>query len=96
MLRDDDGTRPGGELLSGPEPDLAAADGCPDAPPRVGFFTDTSVEDVRRGHPARPASARSGVGGGGAGLPGAGGHRRADRYGTPTRAGKVSPRTCGR
>ncbi|MFC9156843.1 4Fe-4S dicluster domain-containing protein [Streptomyces bauhiniae] len=43
MVRDDDGTRPGGDLLSGPEPDLAAADGYPDAPPRVGFFTDTSV-----------------------------------------------------
>ncbi|MGV9289467.1 4Fe-4S dicluster domain-containing protein [Streptomyces sp. NPDC003719] len=29
--------------LSGPEPDVAAAAGHPDPPPRVGFFTDTSV-----------------------------------------------------
>ncbi|MET7273732.1 4Fe-4S dicluster domain-containing protein [Streptomyces flaveolus] len=29
--------------LAGPEPDVAAAAGHPDPPPRVGFFTDTSV-----------------------------------------------------
>ncbi|WKX17732.1 4Fe-4S dicluster domain-containing protein [Streptomyces sp. HUAS CX7] len=33
----------GGNLLSGPQPDPARAAGHPDAPPRVGFFTDTSV-----------------------------------------------------
>ncbi|WP_069170043.1 4Fe-4S dicluster domain-containing protein [Streptomyces griseus] len=32
-----------GGLLSGPEPDVARAAGYPDAPQRVGFFTDTSV-----------------------------------------------------
>jgi formate dehydrogenase iron-sulfur subunit len=30
-------------LFSGPQPDVAGAAGYPDAPPRVGFFTDTSV-----------------------------------------------------
>ncbi|MEV7209995.1 MULTISPECIES: 4Fe-4S dicluster domain-containing protein [unclassified Streptomyces] len=33
----------GGNPLSGPQPDPARAAGHPDAPPRVGFFTDTSV-----------------------------------------------------
>ncbi|MDA4889241.1 4Fe-4S dicluster domain-containing protein [Streptomyces sp. MS2A] len=33
----------GGNLLSGPQPEPARAAGYPDAPPRVGFFTDTSV-----------------------------------------------------
>ncbi|MGW1051510.1 4Fe-4S dicluster domain-containing protein [Streptomyces sp. NPDC002521] len=32
-----------GHLLYGPEPDVAGASGYPDAPPRTGFFTDTSV-----------------------------------------------------
>lgn len=32
-----------GNLLSGPEPDPAGDAGHPDPPPRVGFFTDTSV-----------------------------------------------------
>ncbi|MCS0604829.1 4Fe-4S dicluster domain-containing protein [Streptomyces sp. LP11] len=32
-----------GHLLYGPQPDVAGAAGYPDAPPRVGFFTDTSV-----------------------------------------------------
>ncbi|MEU6064627.1 MULTISPECIES: 4Fe-4S dicluster domain-containing protein [Streptomyces] len=44
----DDGTgetRPaeGGTLLSGPQPDVAGAAGHLGSPPRVGFFTDTSV-----------------------------------------------------
>ncbi|WP_306189141.1 4Fe-4S dicluster domain-containing protein [Streptomyces sp. MK5] len=34
---------PSGNLLSGPQPNVAGAAGYPDAPPRVGFFTDTSV-----------------------------------------------------
>nr|BFD86550.1 4Fe-4S dicluster domain-containing protein [Streptomyces sp. Xyl84] len=40
-----EGGRPGasGGLLSGPQPDVARAAGYPDAPPRMGFFTDTSV-----------------------------------------------------
>jgi formate dehydrogenase iron-sulfur subunit len=33
----------GRNLLAGAEPDVAADSGYPDAPPRVGFFTDTSV-----------------------------------------------------
>ncbi|WP_318205269.1 4Fe-4S dicluster domain-containing protein [Streptomyces sp. SCL15-4] len=32
-----------GNALYGPEPDVSGAAGYPDAPPRVGFFTDTSV-----------------------------------------------------
>ncbi|GHE05321.1 hypothetical protein GCM10010339_40740 [Streptomyces alanosinicus] len=40
-------TREGDEILGhpryGPEPDVAGAAGYPDAPPRAGFFTDTSV-----------------------------------------------------
>ncbi|MEU9246256.1 4Fe-4S dicluster domain-containing protein [Streptomyces sp. NPDC048385] len=32
-----------GNLLSGPQPDVAGAAGYPDSPPRMGFFTDTSV-----------------------------------------------------
>ncbi|MYW48615.1 4Fe-4S dicluster domain-containing protein [Streptomyces sp. SID161] len=32
-----------GNALYGPQPDVAGASGYPDAPPRVGFFTDTSV-----------------------------------------------------
>ncbi|MEU0112594.1 4Fe-4S dicluster domain-containing protein [Streptomyces bobili] len=32
-----------GALLSGPQPEVARAAGYPDAPPRMGFFTDTSV-----------------------------------------------------
>ncbi|MEU7428500.1 4Fe-4S dicluster domain-containing protein [Streptomyces sp. NPDC040750] len=31
------------DLLYGPQPDVAGASGYPDAPPRMGFFTDTSV-----------------------------------------------------
>ncbi|MGW0084616.1 4Fe-4S dicluster domain-containing protein [Streptomyces sp. NPDC003393] len=34
---------PSGNLLFGPQPNVAGAAGYPDAPPRVGFFTDTSV-----------------------------------------------------
>ncbi|MEV5954085.1 4Fe-4S dicluster domain-containing protein [Streptomyces sp. NPDC051987] len=30
-------------LLSGPQPDVAGAAGYPDSPPRMGFFTDTTV-----------------------------------------------------
>ncbi|MFF0791234.1 4Fe-4S dicluster domain-containing protein [Streptomyces spiralis] len=37
------GGPPPGNLLFGPQPDVAGAAGYPDAPPRVGFFTDTSV-----------------------------------------------------
>ncbi|MFJ9736260.1 4Fe-4S dicluster domain-containing protein [Streptomyces sp. NPDC101171] len=47
MTPDDDGAAgPGparGHLLYGPQPDVAGAAGYPDAPPRMGFFTDTSV-----------------------------------------------------
>ncbi|WP_251091862.1 4Fe-4S dicluster domain-containing protein [Streptomyces sp. Caat 7-52] len=32
-----------GNALYGPQPDVSGASGYPDAPPRVGFFTDTSV-----------------------------------------------------
>lgn len=32
-----------GNQLFGPQPDVAGASGYPDAPPRMGFFTDTSV-----------------------------------------------------
>ncbi|MEU6671348.1 4Fe-4S dicluster domain-containing protein [Streptomyces sp. NPDC046727] len=32
-----------GNALYGPQPDVSRASGYPDAPPRVGFFTDTSV-----------------------------------------------------
>ncbi|MFE0510680.1 4Fe-4S dicluster domain-containing protein [Streptomyces sp. NPDC058964] len=35
--------RPDGHQLSGPQPDVAGAAGHLDHPPRVGFFTDTSV-----------------------------------------------------
>ncbi|MET8563414.1 4Fe-4S dicluster domain-containing protein [Streptomyces flaveolus] len=38
-----DGDGGHGNLLYGPQPDVAGASGYPDAPPRVGFFTDTSV-----------------------------------------------------
>src|SRR4051812_23404268 len=34
---------PGRNLLSGPQPEVARAAGYTDAPPRMGFFTDTSV-----------------------------------------------------
>ncbi|WP_051707312.1 MULTISPECIES: 4Fe-4S dicluster domain-containing protein [unclassified Streptomyces] len=34
---------PSGNLLSGPQPNVARAAGYPDTPPRMGFFTDTSV-----------------------------------------------------
>lgn len=34
---------PSGNLLFGPQPNVAGAAGYPDAPPRMGFFTDTSV-----------------------------------------------------
>ncbi|MFD8449059.1 MULTISPECIES: 4Fe-4S dicluster domain-containing protein [Streptomyces] len=34
---------PGANRLSGPQPEVARAAGYPDAPPRMGFFTDTSV-----------------------------------------------------
>ncbi|MEU0598465.1 4Fe-4S dicluster domain-containing protein [Streptomyces sp. NPDC006393] len=37
------GSPPSGNLLFGPQPNVAGAAGYPDAPPRVGFFTDTSV-----------------------------------------------------
>ncbi|WP_460110497.1 4Fe-4S dicluster domain-containing protein [Streptomyces sp. YKOK-J1] len=47
MTPDDDGTKGAGpapgHLLHGPQPDVAGAAGYPDAPPRMGFFTDTSV-----------------------------------------------------
>jgi formate dehydrogenase iron-sulfur subunit len=36
-------TGPDAHLLSGPQPQVAGAAGRPDAPPRMGFFTDTSV-----------------------------------------------------
>ncbi|MFJ9821400.1 4Fe-4S dicluster domain-containing protein [Streptomyces sp. NPDC101151] len=47
MTRDDD-TNAGrdavrGHQLYGPQPDVAGAAGYPDAPPRMGFFTDTSI-----------------------------------------------------
>ncbi|MFE9452108.1 4Fe-4S dicluster domain-containing protein [Streptomyces sp. NPDC006739] len=42
MTRDDDTARVGNALY-GPQPDVAGASGYPDAPPRMGFFTDTSV-----------------------------------------------------
>lgn len=38
-----DGAANRGNALYGPQPDVAGASGYPDAPPRVGFFTDTSV-----------------------------------------------------
>ncbi|MEW2288671.1 4Fe-4S dicluster domain-containing protein [Streptomyces sp. NPDC047841] len=38
-----DGTEGHRNLLYGPQPDVAGAAGYPDAPPRMGFFTDTSV-----------------------------------------------------
>lgn len=38
-----DGDEVRGNLLYGPQPDVAGASGWPDAPPRMGFFTDTSV-----------------------------------------------------
>ncbi|BCM72609.1 MULTISPECIES: 4Fe-4S dicluster domain-containing protein [Streptomyces] len=38
-----DGAEDRGNALYGPQPDVAGASGYPDAPPRVGFFTDTSV-----------------------------------------------------
>ncbi|AEY87285.1 MULTISPECIES: 4Fe-4S dicluster domain-containing protein [Streptomyces] len=38
-----DGAEGHGNLLYGPQPDVAGAAGYPDAPPRMGFFTDTSV-----------------------------------------------------
>ncbi|MFF5533586.1 4Fe-4S dicluster domain-containing protein [Streptomyces cinerochromogenes] len=38
-----DGAENRGNALYGPQPDVAGASGYPDAPPRVGFFTDTSV-----------------------------------------------------
>ncbi|MEU1008702.1 4Fe-4S dicluster domain-containing protein [Streptomyces sp. NPDC005890] len=38
-----DGTQDRGNALYGPQPDVSGASGWPDAPPRVGFFTDTSV-----------------------------------------------------
>lgn len=38
-----DGAEGRGNLLYGPQPDVAGAAGYPDAPPRMGFFTDTSV-----------------------------------------------------
>ncbi|WP_112471120.1 4Fe-4S dicluster domain-containing protein [Streptomyces triticisoli] len=37
------GAAPSGNLLFGPQPNVAEAAGYPDAPPRMGFFTDTSV-----------------------------------------------------
>ncbi|WP_225826197.1 4Fe-4S dicluster domain-containing protein [Streptomyces naphthomycinicus] len=40
-MRDADEGR--GNALYGPQPDVSGAAGYPDAPPRVGFFTDTSV-----------------------------------------------------
>ncbi|OLZ61967.1 ferredoxin [Streptomyces sp. IMTB 2501] len=40
-MRDGDEVR--GHLLYGPEPDVAGTSGYADAPPRMGFFTDTSV-----------------------------------------------------
>lgn len=47
MAPDHDGTAGAGashgHLLCGPQPDVAGAAGYPDAPPRMGFFTDTSV-----------------------------------------------------
>ncbi|AYN43097.1 4Fe-4S dicluster domain-containing protein [Streptomyces dangxiongensis] len=39
----EDGAVPRHNLLSGPQPDVARAAGYADAPPRMGFFTDTSV-----------------------------------------------------
>ncbi|MGV9422917.1 4Fe-4S dicluster domain-containing protein [Streptomyces sp. NPDC003656] len=39
----DDGGGVRENLLYGPQPDVARASGYPDAPPRVGFFTDTSI-----------------------------------------------------
>ncbi|MFF9001267.1 4Fe-4S dicluster domain-containing protein [Streptomyces achromogenes] len=38
-----EGADGGGNALYGPRPDVSGAAGYPDAPPRVGFFTDTSV-----------------------------------------------------
>ncbi|WP_181797850.1 4Fe-4S dicluster domain-containing protein [Streptomyces sp. WELS2] len=38
-----EGADRGGNALYGPQPDVSGAAGYPDAPPRVGFFTDTSV-----------------------------------------------------
>ncbi|MFH9085808.1 4Fe-4S dicluster domain-containing protein [Streptomyces sp. NPDC017673] len=38
-----DGAEGHGNLLYGPQPDVAGASGYRDAPPRMGFFTDTSV-----------------------------------------------------
>ena len=40
-MRDGDEGR--GHLWYGPQPDVAGDSGYPDAPPRMGFFTDTSV-----------------------------------------------------
>ncbi|MEV6940101.1 hypothetical protein AB0N19_38590, partial [Streptomyces sp. NPDC051132] len=45
-MTDDTGARAAatdGNLLSGPQPEVARAAGYPEAPPRLGFFTDTSV-----------------------------------------------------
>ncbi|MFF1282827.1 4Fe-4S dicluster domain-containing protein [Streptomyces sp. NPDC058299] len=39
----EEGTASRENLLSGPQPDVARAAGYADAPPRMGFFTDTSV-----------------------------------------------------
>ncbi|TXJ76073.1 4Fe-4S dicluster domain-containing protein [Streptomyces lavendulae] len=38
-----DGPKVHGNQWYGPQPDVAGASGYPDAPPRMGFFTDTSV-----------------------------------------------------
>lgn len=46
MRRDQDASTDGGvrgHQLYGPQPDVAGDAGYPDAPPRMGFFTDTSV-----------------------------------------------------
>ncbi|CAL9656819.1 hypothetical protein SUDANB178_06786 [Streptomyces sp. enrichment culture] len=43
-----EGADRGENALYGPQPGVSGAAGCPDAPPRAAFFTDTSVASAVR------------------------------------------------